>query len=393
MFNLTLSILAIIGLWWLGLPDSSYLLLPTVSLVVGTVILILAGLIHTLVPFLAQKAEQERINCTFELFQEDPVLIGTKVFLSTYCFISFLIALNLFPPTFWITSFWILLTGIALTALTKTTRTILNLLDPYHALFLIEQKLLKAIPRNDLDSICQQVRNLCSIGAKASQQNDLSLTEETIKVLGTSITFFAKSFFKNEDPLDEDQLNKLTYATAYILEEYEMIFDIALTKHQSNILAQIIVRLGRWTLALAIRNPNLASLPLSTLASFADQIQELEMDTLTTKIGIVLEQLAKSLATTPKVFDQDISNLFEQVVHHLHEMMNELFKKNKKIPIKILTAPFLEIKTTIMKEEEPHPQSQKLIQILDAALSEFSALESVIKKLPLGNLKKESSHV
>ena len=383
LFSFLMGLLII--LYPVAEPSLPYLLFLSSLIATATIMTWVACLLmyaQALTPL--QKAGQNLTPHLLTMLGKDSPILFIRVSVNIFVLFSFTIAFYLlFQNPLLAHHFfgiWIIVLGFVTHLLQYFLNRITSYLNPFDSIKAFSREAIKAI-RNEKDQdLYQWIDALSEVSLKAIQCPSPSLVDETVNQL----QLIGKLFLETSKSLTHhEKESQVSYTLYYLFQQLEFIWNNALKNHLEFNCSHLITAMSKMIVHAAKYDMTMTSHPLYFLQKFIKEAQKANMSDIPLKASLALLEVARVIGTELDMTYVSIQETFFSIISQLEEIAKETFRQDKTTSIKILTQPFRELKTLFNAEKlSKHQDTPMIIADLDRILSEFNALELVMKTVP-----------
>lgn len=307
---------------------------------------------------------------SLELLRADPKLKAVLIFLFVWPILAFV------PMGQHAWAFLLILIGLGLDAARYLLLRLLDHLNPFRMIGLLEEVSLQFLKKDQQLSLCEMIEALGEMGAKGIRRGNSTLANQTIDVLekvGERILTVEKNSGKDT----------LTYMILFILQQMELLFKAAVDTGGGLSLGHLTTSVTKLASHAAKVDLSLTLYPLHYLRRMAKKaVEEGHLD-VGVKTTLSTQALSKEIAHLPSLEAQELEPPFHCLIDIMEEVAKETFRKEKNTPIELLMQPFLDLKGIFGEPQLINHQDTPVIQKqLDRIIGEFQALDALLKTMP-----------
>lgn len=353
-----------------------------ISLAFSSLILLAVIILQSTILSPLEKTEKSMVSRVIELYRRDRLLaIGQLWFFFFPLLTLFLIFAQetilehvAFP--LWI--IWIIAAGFTLDLLHQFYKRTINFLNPYALASKITHEAKSCIQNDRSAELCDWIDSLSETGLKAIDRNSTSLALTVLDELQELVRIFLESAKSINHPAE-----RVSYTLFFVFQRIELIHEKAVEKRLEPICSAVYTTLGKITLHAAHYDITVAGYPIHILGKLAERAQAEKIPEIADRASRTYIEVAKELINSLDVTYLEIKEPFLTMTTHLHQMAKESFRQDKTQNITVLTLPFNELKEIIQSPKlASHPDTPAILDGINQALAEFSALELVMKTIP-----------
>jgi len=370
------------------------------STTAGNLLLILGSLFFFLPPFFRafawsplQSAEKNSSPYVVELYSKDRMLLLDQFIFILFAWLCYGIVIDLwFAKLLNIQlamTVWIVVFGVALDALYRFSKRTLKYLNPKYCVELFTKAATKSIQDEKEKDLYHWIDALAEVATRAIQSTSTSLCNFVCNELQKLMRLFldsAKSISHHTaDPQSRAMgiSDKVSYTLFYVLQRLEVINNKAAQQHLEPVCSNLVTIAGKIVLASAQLDISLATYPLPFLGRFALTALQHNVKEVGPKAVLTLQQVAKGIINDNDVTYMELQEPFFALINQMNEITKEMFRQDKNINVQLLMQPFLDLKELFKSDKvAQHADTPAITQRIDAVLSEYSALETVLKTMP-----------
>lgn len=317
-----------------------------------------------------QQGEQTGTPKSLELLKADPKLQAMLIFLFTWPLLAF-VQIGTYT---W--AFLFILIGLGLDASRFLVLRLLDHLNPFRLVQLLEEASLRFLQQEQQTPLCETIEALGEMGSKGIIRGNSTLANQTVNGLET----VGKRILAAEKNSGKDTL---TYMILFILQQMETLFKTAIAQGGGLSLGHLTTAVTKLAARAATVDLSLTLYPLHYLRRMAKKaVEEGHLD-VGVKTTLSSMALANEIAALPSLESQELEAPYRCLIDILEEIAKESFRKDKTTPIPLLMQPFLELKTLFTQPKLVNHQDTPAIQKqLDRIIGEFQALDALLKTMP-----------
>jgi hypothetical protein len=317
-----------------------------------------------------QAGEQTGTPKSLELLKADPKLRASLIFLFLWPILSFVQT----PAYNW--AFLFILIGLGLDASRFLLIRLLDHLNPFRLVKLLEEASLRFLQQDQQTPLCETIEALGEMGAKGIVRGNSTLANQTVKALET----IGRRILAAEKNSGKDTL---TYMILFILQQMEILFKTAIERGGGLSLGNLTTAVTKLAAHAATVDLSLTLYPLHYLRRMAKKaVEEGHLD-VGVKTTLSSMALAKEISALPSLESQELEAPYRCLIDIMEEIAKESFRKDKNTPIVLLMQPFLDLKTLFNDKKLVNHQDTPAIQKqLDRIIGEFQALDALLKTMP-----------
>jgi len=392
MFGIATSIFFLLGLFFLHsdeLNEISIAVSPFIPLLVLIFQLFLAVLIFN--PL--QRAEYGMTPRIFELLKNDTSFKRANIFLFSFSLI--LLFFSFSPllakmPSFWTVCFWVLSFGVIADVFYFIVKRLYSYLDPFTAVKLFTSNAKKSLNAHREEKLSDWMESLSEIALKSLDKGNFSLSSSAINESSHLINAFLDAAQNTQEHKESSKIKsaqitaeETNYLLIFFLDRLESVYNKAFEKKDISLCSQMMTVLGKIAIKAAQTNPSYSNYPIYLIGKFSREAEEKGFNDLSLKGSCTLVELSKAIVENFSPPPQEFKAPFLSVIAHLDEIAKAAFKKDKSLNIKILSYPFQDLKTSFQVEKmASYQDTQLILNELNSVLSEWDALEGVMKMMP-----------
>lgn len=359
----------------------------------GTVILLLTIILNTMALTPLSRLEQKLIPNLIDIFRRHIWLRISQILLFAAVFLSYLIATVLISidasHRIWLMWAWIFIFGISLDLLRYNWRAITNLLNPHHLVNEFEHGAVNAIQTGGDEHLWQSLDSLGEVAFNAAERKKIALGSQALRTFPRIMhAFYASSKSISRTTVDEEVEKKTgqdeaSYTLFYLLQRLELVYDQALKNRLETICREMIMILGKIIIYGAELDLSLMSFPTHFLVKFGLKAQQHHFNEVAELTTSTLTEISKSIVNHVNLTYAELTDPFHSIINGFTSLAKGEFQQNKFANIKVLIQPLLDLKELMNNPKiEKHRDAPAIRQEIDRALSEFEALEQVMRALP-----------
>ncbi|WP_068471147.1 hypothetical protein [Candidatus Protochlamydia phocaeensis] len=359
----------------------------------GSLQFLLAILLNSLILFPLEQLEQKLIPNLMELFRRDTSLRIGRVLLFLFPLMSYFIAFLLLIPEMpykpWIFLFWIIAFGVGLDLLKNSWRSMLHFLNPFYLVNQFTHEAKRAIQNEKDDELWKSIDNVSEVALRALEKSKIALSTQTLQAFPPIIhAFFASSKSISRINIDkkvekETGRDEASYTIFYLLQRLELINDRALQLRIETVCRQMVMVMGKIIVYSAKYDLSMVSFPTHFLSKFGLKAQQHHFGEVADLTTSTLLEIARTILTEIDITYAELQEPFQAIINGLDAIAKATFKKDKNTSFQVLTHPFHDLKALFQTEKMArHPDTPVILQEIDRVLSEFEALEQVVRAIP-----------
>lgn len=347
--------------------------LPIISLVTGTLFVLITPLIKGFTLLSLQAATVETSSQIMRLVRKDPLLIMASLIWISFAIFSFFVAVF---STNWLFIPWAIWFGVSLDVIYFYAWRITGYLDPEHLIGIFLRNGYGQFSEDQHQELCTTFGGLAEISLKGVYQRSLPLSIDSIVASEILAEQYLRGKAKGGDAAN------VSYTLGFMLHRFQMIFDLAVEDRTEPLANQVVLSTSKLIMAVSHYDPALSSLPLHFLENFVQKARDHELREVVLNSSIVLFEVARSMLMDADLREKDIGIPLVGIIEQMENLSKEEFKEDKTTPISLLTEPFRDLKSLIQDELPSFASSPRVVAELDRVLVEFQALESVLQTVP-----------
>lgn len=248
--------------------------------------------------------------------------------------------------------------------------------DPFHIVTGYQNEASRCISQNREADLCDWIDAVHEVSYKSLRNSSFPLASAA---LDTQL-HIGKQFLSQSDSLD---LPKIGYVLYFLFDRLKSLFDLALREKQEPICVQINTTFGKLALHAMGTHPHFAGAALTIAGNLAEKAVHEGFRDVAVKTGLMLIELSHTAANEAPLDDKDLGDAMLEVVKTLENISKEIYRQDKTIPLEVLRAPFLQLKTALAGSPNVnHPTVTMTIHDIDRVLAEFQELELILKTIP-----------
>lgn len=248
--------------------------------------------------------------------------------------------------------------------------------NPFTLLTSYQNEAGKTISDKNEPALCDWIDAVHEIGYKALENSSTPLTAAALN----SQLQIGKQFLSNSNSLD---LPKIGYVINFLFERLNVLFDLALEKKQEPLCVQINTTFGKLALHAMITHPHFAATALTFAGKLAEKAVHEGFRDVGVKTGLMLIELSNAVANETSLDDNDLGDAMLEVVKNLERVSSEIYRQDKNIPLEVIRAPFLQLKTVLASSKNSnHPTVIMTLNDVDRVLAQYQELELILKTIP-----------
>lgn len=338
-----------------------------------------------------QKLEQKFLPGLMEKFQNDIFWKISRFVLPLFFFFSFLIPVAFlsrdFPDKVLVFAAWIVALGICLDLVKDSFKRVTTFLNPFDQVQGLNHDAIKAIQEGDDKVLWEKLDALAEGSIHSVERSKIALANKCINLFPTILkTFFdsKKSISSvSKDVAEKPGYDEASYIVFYILQRLEQINSKALENHLGSICSQLITVLGKIVVVCARFDLSLVSFPVHVLGKFALKAQQHHYDEAAALAASTLLEVAKTIINEIDLTYAELVEPFNTITNNLDAIAQATFKKDKNIPIKLITESLRDLKAIYQSDKiSSHRDTPVILKYVEAKLAEFDALEQVMRSIP-----------
>ncbi len=375
MFATLISIILVGFLWWgQGFEDTT--LFPRISLVAGSVVWLATILLNVLIWIPLQRLEKNTIPRVGEFISKSFKWKAKQTYLSLFVLLSFVLGLS--TGNTWFLSTWVVLLGIALDCFYASCSQFAQSLNPLKGIQFLGHAAEDSIKSRKTLECCQWTDALSEVALKSIQNGSLSLSDTALKELESVANSVVIKYSVNL----EDKTEQI-FLLSYLFQRFQLLHSKAVDAHIEPVASFIIASLGKITLLAAKTDPSLVALTLYFLGECTADAQKQGLNEVAVKATLTLQEVAKEASEDERILRMSTKELYLNLINQQEKIAKTTFKQDKTINLALLTEPFRELKKLFLEGKlASHPDAEIISQDLSRVLSEFEALEVILKTVP-----------
>ena len=372
----------------LQMPLFNLLLIP-----VGVVTLFITALVHVLFLYPLQRMEKlsSRIMDLYCKNSKQRLVALGMLLYSLITLVMAGVGLSEDAAAFRIAvAIWICLTGVYIDLLRTFFKSSLRFLNPMSLTSMFTAEAKKCVRRDhDLD-LCQWIDALTELALHSLARAQVQLSANAIDQVAIIEQHFLNCLkslghtaVTSHEGRKEEVAEEINYVLFYMFQRLELINEKAVEYACESLTTRIATILGKMAIAGAKFDLSLTAFPLHFLGKCVQKAQEKGFVDTPFQATCTLVEVAKTLATEVNITYMDIQTPFLSIIAQLEKIAKRTFKADKSMGLMILRQPFLAIQAMLKTEKfAAHQDTPVIMRDLDRVLSEFDALEMVMKSIP-----------
>lgn len=298
------------------------------------------------------------------------------------------LALNQFLPGKIGFIVFLVLLGVLVDFLRVIISQILADLDPYVVLERMATCGVDSGKKGDLDGIILAIDGLGEAAANGCIQGRFGLASYALREsyrLGSEFLAFVATAKATQlqKSYGADANDRIAYVFLCLCQRLESVNDVAVKEGITSLSGDVMKTLGKLVVDSSISGRDLSGLPIQCIVTGVNKAVSLGAEDVCAKAMVTLQEVVRTLIVDRKLVEDALIGPVIGICSHMEQMAKESFKRDKTLNVQLLAQPFRAIKELI--QEPVYKERQDLEVILrdiDRILSEFSALELVMLKMP-----------
>lgn len=367
----------------------------------GGLFILIFTLINSIVLLPLQKAEKNTTPRIIDLFKKDIRIFYINIYLLIFSLLNFLCAYTFIS---WqanqnaLIAIWIVLLGIAADLLHHFFKRTLSYLNPFNFINILSEKAKKSILAERDTELCQWIDALTEIASKAIDRSSIALSSDAINEMQSIAKNFMESCksighlgpetqAENSKKVAEEALGRdadeVSFLLFYISQRLEFIYDKALKEKLEPVCSTIISTLGKLAVFSAKFDLSLTSYPIHFIGKLTKHAQEKNFPEIGVKATLTLLEVGKIIINEVDFTYANLKEPFLSLITYLNEIAKTAFQQDKTLNISVLTQPLRDLKELLQTgKAAQHQDTPSIIVSIDRALSEFDALDMIMKTMP-----------
>ncbi len=248
--------------------------------------------------------------------------------------------------------------------------------DPFHLLAGYQNEAKKCIFRQNEPELCDWIEAIHEINTKAVRKSNVSLASAGVDAQ----LMIGKQFLSASDALDSARVGYVIY---FLYERLKGLFELGLREHLDSLCVQVNTTLGKLALHAMGTRPQFAGAALVIAGNLAEKAVKGDAKDVAIKTSLMLIELCHTAANEAPLDDKDLGDALVEVVKTLETISKELYRQDKGIPLEVIRAPFLQLKTALTESPSVnHPTIVLTLHEVDRVLAEYQELELILKTIP-----------
>jgi hypothetical protein len=248
--------------------------------------------------------------------------------------------------------------------------------DPFHLLAGYQNEAKKCIAQNNEPELCDWIEAIHEINYKAVRNANVSLASAGIETQ----LLIGKQFLSESNTLD---LPRIGYVLHFLYERLKSLFELCLRENHESLCVQVNTTFGKLALHAMGTHPHFAGAALVTAGNLAEKAVRGGAKDVAIKTSLMLIELCHTVANEAPLDDKDLGDAMVEVVKTLETISKELYRQDKSIPLEVIRAPFLQLKTALASSPNAnHPTVVLSLHEVDRVLAEYQELELILKTIP-----------
>lgn len=373
-------------------------LLITILFAMSALLFFTCILIHCFSFSPLQKTEHSLTPRVVELFQKDPFIKYTSLYLYLFPLISFLITANLtlwhFLPASTSLAIWIIFFGIAIDALQKLIFRMMSYNNPFDIVDHLTTQAMASIKENQETDLLDWIDALSEITIKASDKALPSLSIKSIESLKEVCFVYlqsSKSIAKHMTEENSKENDTISYTLFYLLKRLELIFERAAQHKMEPICSTLVTTVGKMIIDCAKFDLSTTLMPLRVLGSFANTAQERKMLMIRDKTACTFLETAKAIIEEVDIRYLELQPPYFCMIKYMEQIATDTFKEDRSTNLSILIEPFKELKNLFSQQKmQSHQDSKIIIADIERVIDKFNQLQVIMQTMPKTETPKKS---
>lgn len=367
--------------------------LGTILILTGTIMLVLyfMTIVWSFTPL--QKTEQNSTPHLFGLLKKDLHILGIYTWIVIFVLVSYALAidaiyLNILPKNYLLAG-WIIGFGITLDVYYSLLKRLMAYLNPFDNVLLFTHMAKESIQNDKETDLCDAIDSLAEIAVKSLHKMGPSLGNQCLQEMPVIVKNFltsSKSIGHTEADIQSQALgikDRISYTLFYIFDRIALINEVALSQKLEQVVTTVITVLGKIIIHCAKFDLTLVSYPVHFLSRCAKAAMNKGMMEIGAKASITFLEVSKTIIDEVDYTYADLKDPFFSIINGLEEIARDTFLHDKTINLKILTAPFRDLKELFKNPKVAnHQDTPAILQNIDRVLGEYDSLELVMKTIP-----------
>ena len=338
------------------------------------------------------KAEKNSTPRIIDLYRKDWIFNLSHQFFTLFPLISYLFLIaTLFTSGYdqYFVGVWILLFGMSIDLLRRSTGHFLKYLSPFSVVGMFTQMAKNDVQEDRGIELCDSIDALSEIATKSLETSGSALpikALDELQMIARNFFQFSKSIAHRTHNPETEKLgitDRISYTLFFLLQRFEHIESKALEKKLEPVCSSVITNLGKIAIHAAKFDTSLCSYPIHVLGRCAEKAQAHSMPDVGAKAVITLVEVAKAIINEIDVTYLELKEPFAVLVEQMHNLTKEAFRQDKEMDIELLRQPFRQVKELFSSEKmSNHQDTPEITARLNQAIAEFDALELVLKTIP-----------
>jgi len=366
-------------LLWVGVPSFSteqQQLYGAITLLVVAAIGMLAPPIHTAFSLQLLQRAAEAYPSLFAIAERDRGMRCSSFLAFFASTLAFIIAvdwlwLGTFPHKLLLGAFLAAM-ATAMGALRCHCRQLINYLDPFRALSLIEKRAKQYATTESSQELCDLLGALCDAAARG-----MSLSQSTLA--SAALRHIAKVALATFSPKCNRESQQ--YILFYLLGQLDSMHQCTVEERQEFLGCEVMSCSGKIALHLGKNDAMLAVSPLQSIGKWAMRGQRATLSAAGVKGSYLLFEITKELMEGPSM-SEELREPLLCALGEMAEVARTAFRQDKKTSIALLMQPLRDLKQLVERGTAAPALRSALLVAIQNVLDEFDALQVAMCTLP-----------
>lgn len=356
----------------------------------GAIFLLLIPLINVLLFRPIQKSGQHLTGAAVELFRKDRLFQIVNLLVVSFSILSFAFAAD--PDAIPIVSqisrtllfaVWIILLGLCIDGTWFILRRALRYISPVAVAQQCFHAGIIGVQENRNEKVWKSMDSLTEVGVHALDRQNLSLTIQSLDHLQELLGSFLKSCKSISRQEEEQGQDQVSYALFYLFQRLELFREKGLQGRSDPVLSHLVTTLAKIIFSCAQTDLSLIIHPLHFIGQLGQKALQQNMDSVADRTMISLVEVTKAIVEEVDLSYAELQPPFLSLFSVMERIAQEMFRKDKMIPIEILTHPFQDLLEIFEHGKIKNHQDQPALkQDLERILADFGNLQTILQTMP-----------
>lgn len=336
-----------------------------------------------------QTADRMAVPRIIEVFRRDRHIAIVHVYLLFWSLVSLWLAvatLSSMPyKTEWVIAVWLVLTGLALDLASYLYDRVLQYLNPFAALQMLNAQADREMQQGNDAELCSWIESTTDAGVWSLRREGASLANATVDSLRMIVQRYlgwnGRALRSASSSSDIQQ--RASYILHYTCDRLALLHDIALEKRLQTVCSYVVSAIGKIALSAAKSDPAVVAHPVQYMGQLSRRAVHAGLEGAGLKALSTFVALSKLILSDPLITQRNLDRTFVPIIHQMEDLAKESFRRNKDISLSALIAPLQDLKRIFENERyATHQDTPMILKEIERVLGDFANLELVLRTIP-----------